>query len=334
MRLLVCGGAGFIGSTFARQRLLEHGDEVTVLDKLTYAGREENFHDIAEHERFRFVRGAIEDREAVEAAIEVSAPEVIVNFAAETHVDRSIAQPDAFVKTHALGTYVLLEAARTSAVRYLQVSTDEVYGSIDEGTFTEQSPLEPSSPYSASKAGADLLVASYFHTYGLEAVIVRGSNNYGPYQYPEKLIPLMVLNAMHGDSLPVYGDGMQVRNWIHATDFAAAIGHVAEHGAPGEVYNAGGPDEEANMTVVRRIVELTGASQSQIEHVRDRPGHDRRYSLSSQKVRALGWEPRVRFDEGLEQTVAWYRENAWWWEPIRSGDYRAYYERQYGRSLT
>jgi dTDP-glucose 4,6-dehydratase len=333
MRLLVCGGAGFIGSSFVRLRLVEHGDEVMVLDKLTYAGREENFHDFSEDPRFRFMRGGIEDREAVAAAIEASAPEAIVNFAAETHVDRSIAEPDAFVSTHALGTYVLLEAARENDLRYLQVSTDEVYGSIEVGTFTEESPLRPSSPYSATKTGADLLVQSYFHTYGLPATICRGSNNYGPYQYPEKLIPLMILNALHGDSLPVYGDGMQVRNWIHATDFSRAIGHVLEHGAPGELYNAGGPDEQANIVVVRRIIELTGAQESQIEHVNDRPGHDRRYSLSSEKVRALGWEPRVRFEEGLEETVAWYRENAWWWEPIRSGEYRRYYERQYGRSL-
>jgi dTDP-glucose 4,6-dehydratase len=333
MKLLVCGGAGFIGSTFVRLRLLEQGDEVTVLDKLTYAGREENFRDFAEHPRFRFLRGAIEDPAAVSAAIETATPEAIVNFAAETHVDRSIAEPDAFVSTHALGTYVLLEAARAARVRFLQVSTDEVYGSIESGTFTEASPLAPSSPYSATKAGADLLVQGYFHTYGLEALICRGSNNYGPYQYPEKLIPLMILNALHGDRLPVYGDGRQVRNWIHATDFSRAIGHVLEHGLPGEVYNAGGPDEQENIAVVSEIVRLTGAEQSQIEHVTDRPGHDRRYSLSSEKVRALGWEPRVRFADGLEQTVGWYRENPWWWEPIRSGAYREYYERQYGRSL-
>jgi dTDP-glucose 4,6-dehydratase len=333
MRLLVCGGAGFIGSTFARMRLLEHGDEVTVLDKLTYAGRQENFHDFADRPGFRFLRGAIEDPAAVADAIGARPPDAIVNFAAETHVDRSIAEPDAFVSTHALGTYVLLEAARANGLRYLQVSTDEVYGSIDVGTFTEDSPLSPSSPYSATKAGADLLVQSYFHTYELPALICRGSNNYGPYQYPEKLIPLMILNALHGDPLPVYGDGMQVRNWIHCRDFARAIGHVLEHGAPGEVYNAGGPDEQANIDVVRRIVALTGAEESQIEHIADRPGHDRRYSLSSEKVRALGWEPRVRFSDGLEQTVAWYRDNRWWWEPIRSGDYREYYERQYGRVL-
>ncbi len=339
MRLLICGGAGFIGSNFVRLRLRENGDEVVVLDKLTYAGREENFHDFADDPAFRFVHGAIEDPRAVASALDGGGPraggpiEAIVNFAAETHVDRSIAEPDAFVRTHSQGTYVLLEAARERELRYLQVSTDEVYGSIEDGSFTEDSPLRPSSPYSATKTGADLLVQSYFHTYGLPATICRGSNNYGAYQYPEKLIPLIVLNALHGDPLPVYGDGMQVRNWIHATDFGRAIGHVLEHGVHGEVYNAGGPDECANIDVVKRIVELTGADESLIEHVTDRPGHDRRYSLSSEKVRALGWEPRVRFAEGLEQTVSWYRENEWWWKPIRSGDYRAYYERQYGRSL-
>ncbi len=333
MRLLVCGGAGFIGSTFARQRLREHGDEVTVLDKLTYAGREENLADIAGEAGFRFLRGAIEQPEDVSAALEASGAEAIINFAAETHVDRSITEPDAFVRTHALGTYVLLEAARGRELPYLQVSTDEVYGSIEQGTFTEESPLRPSSPYSATKTGADLLVQSYFHTYGLPVRICRGSNNYGPYQYPEKLIPLMILGALLGDRLPVYGDGKQVRNWIHATDFARAIGNVLERGVPGEVYNAGGPDEEANITVVKRIIELTGASESQIEHVNDRPGHDRRYSLSSAKVRALGWEPRVRFEEGLAETVAWYRNNTAWWEPIRSGEYREYYARQYGHPL-
>jgi dTDP-glucose 4,6-dehydratase len=333
MKLLVCGGAGFIGSNFTRLRLREYGDQVVVLDKLTYAGREENFHDFAADPGFRFVRGAIEDPDAVAEAIASSGPDAIVNFAAETHVDRSIAEPDAFVRTHGVGTYVLLEAALVRGLRYLQVSTDEVYGSIEDGSFTEDSPLRPSSPYSATKTGADLLVQSYFHTYDLPVTICRGSNNYGAYQYPEKLIPLMILNALHGDSLPVYGDGMQVRNWIHAIDFGRAIGYVLENGVPGEVYNAGGPDECANIEVVKRIIELTGADESLIEYVTDRPGHDRRYSLSSEKVRALGWEPRVRFLEGLEQAVAWYRENEWWWKPIRSGDYRAYYERQYGRSL-
>ena len=226
---------------------------------------------------------------------------------------------------------MLLEAARARGVRYVQVSTDEVYGSIEQGSFTESSPLLPSSPYSATKAGADLLVASYHHTYGLEALICRGSNNYGPYQYPEKLIPLMVLNALHGDPLPVYGDGRQVRNWIFVEDFARGIGHVLAHGEPGETYNVGGPDEAINLDVVKRIIALTGASEDLIEYVTDRPGHDRRYSLGSEKVRALGWEARVRFDEGLERTVAWYQDNRDWWEPIRSGDYRAYYERQYGQ---
>jgi dTDP-glucose 4,6-dehydratase len=328
MRLLVCGGAGFIGSGFVRVRLAEHGDEVVVLDKLTYAGRRENLDGLG----VRLVHGAVEDPAAVAEALEGGA-EAIVNFAAETHVDRSIAEPDAFVQTHALGTYVLLEAARERGLPYLQVSTDEVYGSIEEGSFTERSPLRPSSPYSATKAGADLLVSSYFHTYGVKTLICRGSNNYGPRQYPEKLIPLMVLNALHGDPLPVYGDGMQVRNWLYVEDFARAIGHVLANGAPGEAYNVGGPDECPNLEVVRRILEYTGADERLIEHVPDRPGHDRRYSLGSEKVRALGWEAQVRFAEGLERTVAWYRDNAAWWEPIRSGEYRAYYERQYGRAL-
>ena len=293
MRLLVCGGAGFIGSNFVRVRVRDHGDEVVVLDKLTYAGRRENLQDV-EHE---FVHGAIEDpRAAAEAMAEVDA---VVNFAAETHVDRSIAEPDAFVRTHAVGTYVLLETARARGVRYLQVSTDEVYGSIEEGSFTEESPLAPSSPYSATKAGADLLVSSYHHTFGLETLICRGSNNYGPYQYPEKLIPLMVLNALHGDKLPVYGDGMNVRNWLYVEDFARGIGHVLEHGVPGEAYNVGGPDECPNIEVVKGILEYTGAGDELIEYVTDRPGHDRRYSLGSEKVRALGWEAQVRFSDGL-----------------------------------
>jgi dTDP-glucose 4,6-dehydratase len=331
MKLLVCGGAGFIGSNFVRQRIREHGDEVTVLDKLTYAGRRENLDDVADAPGFAFLQGGIEDAAAVATAMDGA--DAVVNFAAETHVDRSIAEPDAFITTHAFGTFVLLEAARERGIRYVQVSTDEVYGSIEEGSFTEESPLVPSSPYSATKAGADLLVASYHHTYRLEALICRGSNNYGPFQYPEKLIPLMILNALHGDPLPVYGDGQQVRNWIYVEDFARGIGHVLAHGAPGETYNVGGPDEAVNLDVVRRIIALTGASEDLIEYVTDRPGHDRRYSLGSEKVRALGWQAKVRFDEGLERTVAWYRDNREWWERIRSGDYRAYYERQYGRSL-
>jgi len=327
MKLLVCGGAGFIGSAFVRLRLRDHGDEVVVLDKLTYAGRRENLEGLDA----TLVVGDIADPEAVATAME--GVDAVVNFAAETHVDRSIAEPDAFVRTHSLGTYVLLEAARERGLRYLQVSTDEVYGSIEEGSFTEESPLAPSSPYSASKAGGDLLVQGYHRTYGMETVICRGSNNYGPRQYPEKLIPLMVLNAIHGDALPVYGSGLQVRNWLYVEDFGRGIGHVLAHGVPGEVYNVGGPDETANIDVVRRIVGLTGADASLITYVNDRPGHDFRYSLGSEKVRALGWEAQVHFAEGLEQTVAWYRDNPGWWEPIRSGAYREYYERQYGRAL-
>ena len=329
MRLLVTGAAGFIGSTFVRTVLADHGgDEIVVLDKLTYAGRPENLEglDVA------FVEGAIEDREVV--ADVMPGCDAVVNFAAESHVDRSIADADAFARTHVIGTSVLLEAAREHGVeRYLQVSTDEVYGSIESGSFTEESPLDPSSPYSATKAAGDLLVSAHHHTYGIPAVICRGSNNYGPRQYPEKLIPLCVLNALAGDPLPVYGDGKQVRNWLWVEDFARAIDLVLRQGEPGQVYNVGGPDEMENLDVVRRILELTGRDESLIEFVTDRPGHDRRYSLSSGKVRALGWEPRVDFAEGIEKTVEWYRDNEWWWGPIRSGEYRQYYERHYGRSL-
>jgi dTDP-glucose 4,6-dehydratase len=327
--LLVCGGAGFIGSTFVRLRVREHGDEVTVLDKLTYAGRRENLHEVIDD--IRFVHGAIEDPIAVADA--VASCDAIVNFAAETHVDRSISGPEAFIMTNMQGTHVLLEAARERGLRYLQVSTDEVYGSIENGSFTETSPLQPSSPYSATKTGADLLVASYFHTYGLETVICRGSNNYGPYQYPEKLIPLMILNALAGDHLPVYGDGRNVRNWLFVEDFGRGIGHALAHGQPGEAYNCGGPDECENIAVVRRILSLTGADESLIEYVTDRPGHDRRYSLASDKLRSLGWQAQVGFEDGLARTVDWYRDNEWWWAPIRSGDYRDYYERHYGRAL-
>jgi dTDP-glucose 4,6-dehydratase len=332
MKLLVCGGAGFIGSNFVRLRLNESEDEIRVLDKLTYAGRRENLADLEDNPRYLgLVHGAIEDPEAVAAAVE--GVDAIVNFAAETHVDRSIAEPDAFVVTNGQGTYTLLEAAREKGLRYVQVSTDEVYGSIEEGSFTEESPLQPSSPYSATKTGADLLVESYFHTCDLQTSIARGSNNYGPFQYPEKLIPLMVLNAMHGDPLPVYGSGMQVRNWLFVEDFGRGIGAVLDKGGAGEVYNCGGPDECTNMEVVKRIISATGASEDLIEHVTDRPGHDFRYSLSSAKLETLGWKAQTGFDEGMERTVSWYRDNATWWESIRSGDYREYYERQYGRKL-
>ena len=331
MKLLVAGGAGFIGSNYVRRRLATHADDaVLVLDKLTYAGRRENLHELPE-ERLELVEGDIADRDTVAAALEGC--DALVNFAAESHVDRSIHSPGEFITTDVFGAFVLLEAAREAGIRHLQVSTDEVYGSIEDGSFTESSPLEPSSPYSASKAGGDLIVRAFHHTYGSDALICRASNNYGPYQHPEKLIPLCVLNALAGDPLPVYGDGMQVRNWLYVEDNCAAIDVVLERGEAGEVYNVGGPDELPNIDVVRAILELAGRDESMIEHVTDRPGHDRRYSLASSRLESLGWKAAVGFAEGLERTVAWYRDNAWWWEPIRSGEYREYYERQYGRAL-
>jgi dTDP-glucose 4,6-dehydratase len=331
VRVLVPGGAGFIGSTYVRGRLANHPDDsVRVLDKLTYAGRRENLEGVFD-ERLELVVGDIADPAAVEAAVEGC--DAIVNFAAESHVDRSIESPGEFIQTDVFGAFVLLEAARKAEIRHLQVSTDEVYGSIEAGSFTEGSPLEPSSPYSASKAGGDMIVGAYHNTYGADCLIVRGSNNYGPRQHPEKLIPLCVLNALAGDPLPVYGDGMQVRNWIFAEDFCAGIDLVLDRGEPGQAYNVGGPDELPNIEVVRTILELTDRDESQIEHVTDRLGHDRRYSLSSDKVRELGWEAQVDFKEGLRRTVSWYRENEKWWAPIRSGEYREYYERLYGRAL-
>ncbi|MBA3301625.1 MAG: dTDP-glucose 4,6-dehydratase, partial [Thermoleophilaceae bacterium] len=308
MKLLVTGAAGFIGSTFLRVVAQEHPeDRIVVLDKLTYAGRRENL----PPDTYLQV-GGIEDPAAVREAMEGA--DAVVNFAAESHVDRSIVEQDVFALTHVIGTGVLLDAARELGVaRYLQVSTDEVYGSIEEGSFTEDSPLDPSSPYSATKAAGDLLVSAHHHTYGIESVICRGSNNYGPRQYPEKLIPLMILNALHGDALPVYGDGKQVRNWLYVEDFARAIDLVLRQGTAGAAYNVGGPDETFNLDVVTRIIEATGASEELIQYVTDRPGHDRRYSLSSEKVRALGWEPSRDFETGLAETVAWYRENEEWW---------------------
>jgi dTDP-glucose 4,6-dehydratase len=331
VKLLVAGGAGFIGSNYVRQRLEANpGDRVAVLDKLTYAGRRENLTDLDES-RFELIEADIADRDAARAAVEGS--DAVVNFAAESHVDRSIEAPGEFISTDVYGTYVLLEAARDARVRHLQVSTDEVYGDFEMGTATEESPLNPSSPYSASKAGGDLLVSAFARTYGAEALVIRASNNYGPRQHPEKLIPLCILNALAGDPLPVYGDGMQVRNWLYVEDCCAAIDTVLERGEPGQAYNVGGPDELPNLEVVRRILALTDRDESLIEYVKDRPGHDRRYSLSAARLETLGWKAAVRFDEGIERTVTWYRENEWWWEPIRSGEYREYYERQYGKAL-
>jgi dTDP-glucose 4,6-dehydratase len=327
VKLQVTGAAGFIGSTYVRLACADH--DVVVLDKLTYAGRPENLEGLP----VELVVGGIEDRALVREVMEGC--DAVINFAAESHVDRSIGDQDVFARTHVIGTSVLLDAVRELNVgRYLQVSTDEVYGSVESGSFTEESPLRTSSPYSATKAAGDLLVSAHVHTHGIDAVICRGSNNYGPRQYPEKLIPLMILNALHGDPLPVYGDGRQVRNWLYVDDFCRGIDTVLHKGRTGEVYNVGGPDETENIEVVRRIVEQTGADPGLVSHVRDRPGHDRRYSLSSEKLRAeLGWEAEVRFEGGLRETVRWYRDNVGWWEPIRSGEYRDYYLRQYGRTL-
>jgi dTDP-glucose 4,6-dehydratase len=323
MRVLVTGGAGFIGSHFA-QRLLTAGEDVVVLDKLTYAGNESNVPKNAE-----FVHGDIGVKEDVEAVRSFAA---IVNFAAETHVDRSILGPHDFARTDVLGALVLAEVARARGVRLLQVSTDEAYGDVTE-PVREDAPLRPSSPYSASKAGGDLQVLAAVRTYGVDACITRGSNTYGPRQYPEKLIPLFVTNALDGEPLPLYGDGRQVRDWIHVEDHCAAIEFVLREGAPGEVYNAGAGNERENIDVARTILELTGADPSLLRHVEDRPGHDRRYSLDSSKLHALGWQPQLPFDDGLAETVAWYRDNRTWWEPLKSGEYREYYAQQYAERL-
>jgi dTDP-glucose 4,6-dehydratase len=331
MKLLVAGGAGFIGSNYVRLRLEGNPDDtVRVLDKLTYAGRTENLEGLPE-DRLELIEADIADRDAARSAVDGC--DAVVNFAAESHVDRSIEAPGEFITTDVFGTYVLLEASRDAGVRHLQVSTDEVYGDFVQGSATEESPLNPSSPYSASKAGGDLLVSAFARTYAAEALIIRASNNYGPRQHPEKLIPLCILNALAGDPLPVYGDGMQVRNWLFVEDCCAAIDAVLEKGEPGNVYNVGGPDELPNIEVVRRILALTDRDESLIEYVTDRPGHDRRYSLSAARLQALGWRPAVNFDEGIERTVSWYRDNESWWGPIRSGEYREYYERQYGKAL-
>lgn len=331
MKLMVTGGAGFIGSNFVHHRLESRPeDEIVILDKMTYAGRRENLEGLPE-DRFRLVEADIADRDAVRDALEGC--DALINFAAESHVDRSIESPGEFITTDVFGTFVLLEAARDAGIRHLQISTDEVYGSIDEGSFTEESPIEPSSPYSASKAGGDLIVRAFNHTYGADALVIRASNNYGPRQHPEKLIPLTILNALHGDPIPVYGNGMQVRNWLFVRDFCTAIERVLEEGEAGTVYNAGGPDELPNIEVVTTILRLAGADESLITHVDDRLGHDVRYSLASARTEALGWKPEVSFEEGIQRTVDWYRDNPEWWRSIRDGDYREYYERQYGKEL-
>lgn len=330
-RWLVTGGLGFIGSAFVRLVLRERADVVvTVLDALTYAGNPANLAEVAHDARYSFVKGDIADAERIDEAIG-DGVDAIVNFAAETHVDRSILDPEAFIRTDVLGTHVLLEAVRRKAIaRYLQVSTDEVYGDVAAGASEESDPIRPRSPYAASKAGGDLQVLAYRATYGTPAIVTRGSNTYGPYQYPEKLIPLFVTNLLDGEQVPVYGDGLQVRDWLHVDDHARGIVHVLEHGAPGEVYNLGGGNGRTNLEITQRLLQLTGrAYEESVRHVRDREGHDRRYAVDSTKARALGWEPRVPFENGLADTVAWYRENEQWWRPIKSGEFREYYRRQY-----
>jgi dTDP-glucose 4,6-dehydratase len=328
MRVLVTGGAGFIGSQFVR-RLVESGDDVVVLDKLTYAGNRANLEGIA-HE---FFEGDIAD--AARVAEVASGCDAIVNFAAESHVDRSILGPAEFILTDVLGTQVLLDYARHHGIRHLQVSTDEVYGDIplEAPPCTEDARIHPSSPYSASKAGGDMQVLAYVRTYGVDALITRGANTYGPRQYPEKFLPLFITNAFDGHALPVYGDGRQRREWLHVEDHCAAIELALRQGEGGQAYNVGGQERE-NMDVVRRILDLTGASADLVRHVADRPGHDRRYSVDSSKLRTLGWSPRHSFDGGgLEGVVDWYRQNRDWWEPIKSGEYRTFYEQQYAERL-
>jgi dTDP-glucose 4,6-dehydratase len=328
MRLLVTGGCGFIGSCFVRLAL-ERGASVVNVDKLTYAGNPANLADVAGGPRYEFVHGDIADGDLVREV----APgcDAVVNLAAESHVDRSILAPQEFPMTDVVGTTVLLHAARQAGIeRFLQVSTDEVYGSIPKGAFREDDPLEPSSPYSASKAGGDLQVLAWHRTFGTDTVITRGSNTFGPRQYPEKLISLFVTNALDGQPLPVYGDGLQIRDWIYVEDHCEGIWTALREGEPGGVYNVGGGNEATNIEITRRILELTGRGDDLIRHVEDRPGHDRRYALDCARLSSLGWAPRHRFEEALERTVRWYEASREWWEPIKSGDYRRYYEEQYG----
>ena len=328
MRVLVTGGAGFIGSHFAK-RLAAAGEDVVVLDKLTYSGNRANL----AGSDVELVVGDICDADAVAAAADGC--DAVVNFAAETHVDRSILGAAEFIETDVLGTYVLLNWAREAGVRLVQVSTDEVYGDVPPGVSSkEDDPLRPSSPYAASKAGGDLQVLAAVRTYGVDAVITRGSNTYGPNQYPEKVIPLFVTNALDGEPLPLYGDGRQTRDWLHVEDHCAAVELVLREGRAGEVYNVGAGEEIENRELTRRILELTGADESLVRRVDDRPGHDRRYSLDTSKLRALGWSPARRLADGLPDTVEWYRQNRDWWEPLKSGDYRRYYEEQYAQRLS
>jgi len=336
MKVLVTGGAGFIGCNFVHLLAAERSDwQIVCLDALTYAGNLANLESCLELENFRFVKGDICDPDTVDT-IMAAGLDAVVNFAAESHVDRSILGCREFIRTNIQGTQVLLDAARQANVwRFLQISTDEVYGSLGpEGCFTEQTPLAPNSPYSASKAAADLLVQAYHHTYGLPALITRCSNNYGPYQFPEKLIPLFVTNLLADKKVPVYGDGMNVRDWIHVSDHCRAVLTVLEKGQPGEVYNIGGNSERANIEITKLLIELLGKDESLMEFVPDRPGHDRRYAIDAAKIKnELGWEPQTDFTRGLKDTIRWYIDNQPWWQAIKSGDYLTYYEKQYGKSL-
>lgn len=332
-RILVTGGAGFIGSNFVNLMLNEHQDYFIVnLDKLTYAGNLENLKESEKSPNYKFIKGDIGNAELVDYIFSEYEIQYVINFAAESHVDRSILGSGVFYKTNVLGTNVLLEASRRHKVeKFVHVSTDEVYGSLGEsGKFTETTPLSPNSPYSSSKAGSDIMVQAFFHTYGFPGVITRCSNNYGEFQFPEKLIPLMVINAMHNKKLPVYGDGLNVRDWIYVHDHNRAIDLVFQKGRPGEVYNIGADSERKNIEIVKLILSGLGKGEDLIEYVKDRPGHDRRYAIDSTKIETeLGWKPRVTFEQGMRRTIEWYTKNEQWWKRIISGDYQKYYETQY-----
>ncbi len=331
MRWLITGGLGFIGSNFVRLALRERADlEIVNLDAMTYAGNPANLSDMAGNARYRFVRGDICDPAAVAGALG-DGVDAIVNFAAETHVDRSILNPEQFLRTDILGTHVLLQTVRERSIpRFLQVSTDEVYGDIASGESLESDALAPRSPYSASKAGGDLQVLAYRTTYDAPVLVTRGSNTYGPYQYPEKLIPLFATNLIDDQPVPVYGDGMQIRDWLHVDDHARGILHVLERGELGNVYNIGGGNPRTNLDITKLLLEACGRSmKTHVRHVIDRPGHDRRYAVDTSKARALGWKPRMNFDDGLRATIEWYRANEAWWRPLKSGEFSEYYKRQY-----